>query len=274
MLNLSASLVLFHNEPADYNRAISSFLNGSDGILYVIDNSKQPLKSDLFQHPRVNYIFTGKNLGFGKGHNKAIELVGNKSDVHLIINPDIYFDINVLPEILIFLKENPNVGALMPQVLYPDKRIQHLCKLIPTPVDLICRRFFPLIAELIINPHYELRDLPQDRPSVVPVVSGCFLLVRTKLFHQIGGFDEHFFMYMEDVDLSRRIGEISDVVYFPLVKVTHVHARGSYKKIKMLRHHIISAMRYFNKWGWIYDKKRQKINQRYYHLKVESLKTD
>ena len=89
MIFITASLVLYHNDPKDYEAAISSFLKGCDGIIYVIDNSSQRLKSQFFSTPRVNYIFVGRNLGFGAAHNLAISRLPNLSKAHLILNPDI-----------------------------------------------------------------------------------------------------------------------------------------------------------------------------------------
>jgi GT2 family glycosyltransferase len=90
-VKLSGSLVLFHNDPALYGLAIQSFLSSCDGVLYVVDNSSEPLAHELFRHPRVRYIFLDCNLGFGSAHNQAITTVGVESDLHLILNPDISF---------------------------------------------------------------------------------------------------------------------------------------------------------------------------------------
>jgi GT2 family glycosyltransferase len=260
-MKVSASLVLFHNEPAQYKSAIMSFLDGCDGVLYIVDNSSSPLKDPVFAHTRVKYLYFGSNLGFGKAHNRALTLVGNTSDVHLLLNPDVYFDCNVLPTMMEYLNSDKDIGVLMPKINYPDGTLQHLCKLLPTPVDLIFRRFIPLSAfKNRINQRYELHSLPQDRPSCVPTLSGCFLLVRTSILQQLGGFDERYFMYMEDVDLVRRIGDIAQTVYLPSVVVTHTYAKGSYRKKKLLVYHLESAIRYFFKWGWFFDKVRKKRN--------------
>lgn len=261
-MNLSASLVLFHNDPAQYERAMRCFLDGCDGVLYVVDNSMAPLQHELFAHPRVRYVHAGENLGFGKAHNRAFAMAAGTSDAHLLLNPDISFEPHVLPELGQFLGANPGVGAVMPQITYPDGSLQRLCKLLPTPLDLILRRFIP--AESIkakINQRYEMHGLPQNRPSRVPTLSGCFLLIRTELLHRLGGFDERFFMYLEDVDLVRRIGEVAQTVYLPSVAVVHAYAKGSYRSRKLLGYHLRSAIQYFNKWGWFFDRVRRTRNR-------------
>lgn len=261
-MKLSASLVLFHNDPVQYSLAIQSFLDGCDGVLYVVDNSKLPLKHDLFLHPRVHYMYCGINLGFGKAHNRALAQIANTSDAHLLLNPDVVFDRNTLPALVKYLEDAQDVGALMPRIENPDGSLQRLCKLLPTPADLILRRFISSKAvKNRINRKYELHGLPQDRPLCVPTLSGCFLLIRTRLLQRIGGFDERYFMYMEDVDLVRRIGDVAKTVYFPSVKVVHEYAKGSYRNKKLLAYHLASAVRYFFKWGWFFDKVRRKRNE-------------
>jgi GT2 family glycosyltransferase len=274
-MNISASLVLFHNDPTEYGQAIRCFLDGCDGLLYVVDNSTTPLKHELFAHPRVRYVHAEENLGFGRAHNRAIAMVAGTSEAHLLLNPDISFEPHVLPELGQFLRANQGVGAVMPRINYPDGSLQRLCKLLPTPVDLILRRFIP--SERIkskINKRYEMHELAQDMPSCVPSLSGCFLLIRSDLLSRLRGFDERFFMYMEDVDLVRRIGDVSDTVYLPVVQVVHAYAKGSYRNSKLLGYHLRSAILYFNKWGWFFDSIRKIRNRTKLNFRITEDRTD
>lgn len=262
MMKLSASLVLYNNDPEQFGQAIQDFLDGSDGCLVVIDNSPIRLCHPLFDHSRVQYEFTGENLGFGRAHNRALAIVNGGSQVHLLLNPDIAFAKQVLPHLLEYMDRNPDVGALMPRIEYPDGSLQRLCKLLPSPVDLMLRRFIPFAAiQLAINRRYELHDLRQDRPACVPSLSGCFLLVRTQILQDIGGFDERYFMYMEDVDLVRRIGDRWTTVYEPSVAVSHGYGKGSYRDRKLTNLHMKSALSYFFKWGWVLDGTRRRRNR-------------
>ena len=104
----------------------------------------------------------------------------------------------------------PDCGLVMPQILYPNGNIQYLCKLLPTPMDLFGRRFIPIrkYQEKSAD-RYELHFTGYDKVMEVPSLSGCFMFMRVDILKKVSGFDERFFMYAEDLDLCRRIGEIS-----------------------------------------------------------------
>lgn len=261
-MQLTASLVLYDNSPEQYGEAMRCFLEGSDGQLVVIDNSPAPLCHDLFKHPRVRYEFANDNLGFGRAHNRALAMIAEDSDIHLFLNPDISFERAVLPTLVDHFRTNPAAGAVMPRVEYMDGSLQRLCKLLPTPIDLFFRRYIPIPAiRRAINRRYELHALPQDRVTMVPFLSGCFLLARTHILRKLQGFDERYFMYMEDVDLVRRIGDRWETNYVPAVSVLHGYQRASLNNPGLKKIHIQSTIRYFQKWGWIWDRQRYRRNR-------------
>lgn len=259
---ITASLVLYNADPEIFESAIFCFFKSlPTGILVVVDNSSSPTQSEWFEDPRIEYVYLGKNVGFGAGHNLAFKYVEPISDFHLILNPDIIFGEGVLPRLVQLMSYNGSIGAVMPQIRFRNGELQRLCKLLPTPLDLIVRRFIPIQKFVrMLNVRYELHGLPQDTTSVIPSLSGCFLLVRSRLFAKLNGFDERYFMYLEDVDLVRRIGDHSNAVYEPSVYVIHGYEKGSYKSRKLLGYHLKSAFRYFNKWGWFLDKVRVQRN--------------
>lgn len=111
------------------------------------------------------------------------------------------------------------------------------------------------------NERFELRNWSYDTIQDIPSLSGCFMFARMDILRQVGGFDERFFMYAEDLDLCRRIGQVSRTVFFPKVSIMHTYAKGSYHDAKLLRHHIVSLIRYFNKWGWFFDAERRRVNR-------------
>jgi GT2 family glycosyltransferase len=259
---ISASLVIYNCKPELFVNAAMSFLNGCEkGILVISDNSDSRLSHPLLENPRVRYIFNSANVGFGAAHNNAFSTIGRNSDFHLILNPDITFLPDVIPHIVKVMQHSLEIGVLMPRINYPDGSLQRLCKLLPTPIDLIFRRFVPIKSlQNCINYRYELHDLPQDKLLDVPSISGCFLMLRSQLLRDVGGFDERYFMYLEDVDLVRRIGALARVVYDPRVSVVHEYAKGSYRNKKLLVYHMKSAVLYFTKWGWWFDLQRKERN--------------
>ncbi len=231
---------------------------------YVVDNSPSDDLRAVAEKYRVVYIHSSENIGFGRGHNLALGRIGCSSTYHLILNPDISFGPLILGELHEFLEMNPEIGWVMPSVLYPDGTRQNLCKRLPSPWDLFSRRFlmnYEFDLPLIGRSRFECNDMDLTRPRPIPYLSGCFAFVRTDLIQAVGGFDERFFMYLEDTDLVRRIGEIALTVFYPYATVYHVHGRGSYKSLKLLGHHLLSAVRYFNKWGWFIDGRRAQINR-------------
>jgi GT2 family glycosyltransferase len=260
-VTVTASMVLYHNPPELFGPAIQSFLDSSaDARIAIVDNSATPLVHELFQHDRVVRIFTGRNLGFGSGHNLGFAKVAS-GDFHLLLNPDVRFSAKAVEALLSFAASDSAIGAVMPRICFPDGSLQRLCKLLPTPFDLLLRRFVavPFLQERRRRA-YELVGLPQDRISDVPSLSSCFLLLRTALFRELGGFDERYFMYMEDVDLVRRIGDRARTVYYPFVTIEHRYAKGSYNDKRLLGYHIRSALKYFSKWGWYFDAARARRN--------------
>jgi hypothetical protein len=93
-----------------------------------------------------------------------------------------------------------------------------------------------------------------------PVLSGCFTLFNTEALQKIGFYDDSFFMYFEDWDLSRRIHQKYKTIYYPKVSITHEYESGANKNKKLFIIFIKSAIKFFNKWGWILDRERNKIN--------------
>lgn len=264
MTKITVSIVTYKNNYSDIIKVIHSFMNCNNKFkIIIIDNSPTNELEKIELIPDVEYIFNNKNLGFGAGHNIAInKTILEEIEYHLVLNPDVYFDSEVIDKILSYMDQNRDIGLVMPKIKYPDNQTQYLCKLLATPIDLVIRRFIPISKWISKrNNRYELRFTDYETIMQIPSLSGCFMLLRTDVLKKIGGFDERFFMYCEDFDLCRRIGQVSKTVFYPEVSIIHNYGKGSYDISILLLHHISSAFKYFNKWGWFFDKDRRRINK-------------
>lgn len=264
--SLSASVVLYHNTQGQIEKLLNSFTVTSVQLeLFLIDNS--PEKHAFIKLEKlpefVRYLPQGSNLGYGVAHNLAI-LGKNQGAYHLICNPDVYFEPIMLAQMLRFMDSHKSIGLLMPKVVWPDNTDQGLRKLLPTPFDLFVRRFLPSFLQGLTRKQmklYQLEHLNAAKSMLVPVLSGCFMLCRASVLQSVKGFDPRFFLYLEDVDLSRRMNEKAVNLYWPTAQVTHEYQKDSYKSLNHLLKHLKSAVQYFNKHGWFIDKSRKHINE-------------
>lgn len=266
-MKLSASIVLYQTDLTPLKKVIDSyFACKSEALqLFLVDNSPTDvLKSVVTMYPdkEIHYIFNNENMGYGKAHNIAIKKSMEQGlPYHIVLNPDVVIQEGALEKLTLYMNEHPEVGNIMPKIIYPDGQLQYLCKLLPSPIDLIFRRFIPFKKwRDKINQKYELHSFRYDKKINIPNLSGCFMFLRTKALEKVGLFDENIFMYLEDIDLNRRIHRAYKTIFFPEAVVVHEYQKASYKNIKLLKAHIKSAIYYFNKYGWFFDKERRIIN--------------
>lgn len=262
-MKINASIVTFHTKHTDLRRLINCVKQSPINKLFIIDNSSNDeLREFVKDDQQIHYIHS-VNLGYGSGHNIAIKKsIEENSTYHIVLNPDVYWNGKVIDELSSFMEANKECGLVMPKVCYPNGDTQYLCKLLPTPMDLIGRRFLPLISYKAQHDYnYELHWSGYDKIMEVPSLSGCFMFMRCSVLEKVGGFDERYFMYAEDLDLCRRIGEVSKTMFYPNVSIVHEYEKGSYKNRRLLKYHIKSIIKYFNKWGWFVDKKRNLRNK-------------
>lgn len=260
---ITASIVSYHHPVLEIKRIVDCLLDVPIETIYIIDNSSNDSLRKLEKlSDKICYIHS-ENRGYGTSHNIAIrESINSGSQYHVIINPDIYFEPKVICILSKYMDQHADVGLIMPKVIYPNGELQYLCKLLPTPEDLILRRFFGKDWFLKKKYKFELRFSQYNKKMEVPFLSGCFMFLRIDALLKVGLFDERFFMYGEDIDLSRRIHQVYRTIFLPDVTIIHAHEAASYKNRKMMFIHIQNIIRYFNKWGWFFDKERQKINQK------------
>lgn len=273
--NVAVSVVLYKTDRRQLAACIQSVLESPlAGRLTLVDNSPTDgLRSFVESMPgadgRVEYRFNPSNPGYGAAHNRALSrsVDALKSGdecwrYHLVVNPDVRFEPGTLEGLAAYMDARPDVGLVMPKVVYPDGSVQRLCKLLPSPLELLAR----VVPERLrgLFDRRNVLDLPfwdYDREMDIPWLSGCFMFLRTATVKAVGGFDERFFMYGEDIDFSRRINAATRTMFYPGVSVVHEHEAASKKSLRMLLVHAVNVARYFNKWGWLFDARRREINR-------------
>ncbi len=266
MINIS---VVLYNTPEYQIDRLFDVCAKISGLhcLYLIDNSPQPMY--LYNPKRGNiivpteYIYNDKNLGYGRAHNIALrKSIEDNISFHLVVNADIDFSATTIRTLTEYMNNHSDVALLSPKIFYPNGDIQYLCKLLPSPYDLFGRRFLPSSWTEKRQYEYELHASGYDKIMNLPYLSGCFMFLRVSALQDVGLFDERYFMYPEDIDLTRRLHRHYKTLFYPGASVVHNHERASYKSLKMTMIHIVNMCRYFNKWGWIIDRERNEFNQR------------
>jgi GT2 family glycosyltransferase len=263
-IKITASIVLYKSNAVMVSDIIKSFLIiDLDFKLYLIDNSPSDELKSLVSNQKIEYLHNPSNPGFGASHNiaikKAIEL---NSKYHFIVNPDIYFKGNVVNPMIEYMENDPKIGMIMPEILNVDGSIQNLPKLLPSPFSILWRKLKkPVNAYQKFINEYELREVPKHVIYNAPILSGCFTLLNLEAVKIIGMYDDAFFMYFEDWDLSRRMHKLYKTIYFPKVSVTHEYESGANKNKRLFKIFVNSAVTYFNKWGWFFDSERKRINK-------------
>lgn len=241
---------MYQNNLDIVEKTIDSFLNTTieNKRLYIVDNSTTNALEKEFNHPLIEYQFVGDNIGFGAGHNKVLEKVKNTSDYHLILNPDVEFNSDVIPSLVNVIERDKDVAMIAPKVIFPSGEHQHTCRKYPTFLEMISRR---LKVFKNYTQNHEYRDLDLSKPFYPEFIHGCFYIFKTEDFVKIGGFDERYFLYMEDVDICRKIDQLGKKkLYYPNVQITHILKKESSKSVRLFFTHLNSSFKYFKKWGF------------------------
>ena len=262
-MDLSVVIVNYHTFDLTRN-TINSILKYEYPFSYEIivvdnaseDNSLSNLK-DYFKDS-VKFISSKENNGFAAGNNQGLRIASGK--YILLLNSDTVVWENTLEKIYNFMENNPFVGACGCRVLLADGTLDKACKRsFPNVKNSFYRLFH--IPTNSKEDNYNLDNLPDDGIYEIDCLTGAFIFARKKCLDSVGLLDETFFMYGEDIDLSRRMHKCFKTLYYPDVTIIHHHEAASYKSLEMMFVHIRNIIKYFNKWGWFFDSERRKINK-------------
>ena len=263
--DISASIVMYRYRGEELDEIISIIEKTNLKILLVlVDNS--PTSTDKYKkYDNVKYIFSNKNHGYGKGQNIALKFVNGKSKIHIFLSSDLKLPKNFFIESYNFLSKYKKVDVFVPKILNYDGSLQYSIKFLPNPLNLILR-IVPLNISKFFKSYknYEIqKNFSEDEYMIIPYGSGSVVIFRNDKGFLQYLFDERFFLYMEDLDWFRKMGKSMILVYNPKIVVKHFHNAESKKFLRLFLIHVFSAIKYFNKNGWLNDKQRVKINKKF-----------
>jgi len=226
-------------------------------IIVVDNNSDDSIGKILaWQYPSVVFIQNEVNVGMGAGNNVGIRRA--KGDYVVVMNPDTICFADTFQILYKYMEEHKKVGVVGPKQLNPDKTVQDSCYRWHSLLTPIYRRTFlgkTKFAQKDTN-RFLMRDFDHESECEVDWLLGSFLFLRKEAIFSIGLFDERYFLYFEDTDLSRSLWNKNwKVVYYPGARIIHNHnrasAQGAWYKFftnKASREHIVSWMKYLLKW--------------------------
>lgn len=234
---------------------------GMTTCLYLVDNSDdaeyfsrlEAMSAEVCYGDslRLELICSPGNLGYGGGNN----LVRDQLDsyYHLVVNPDVIVRPNTLCQAVAYFERNGDIAMLSPMVEEEGGQCHHVVKVYPDCFTLLlrylgCAGLSRIFASRLSR--YQCDHLVDQADCSVELAGGCFQFMRTELFQRIGGFDDRFFMYFEDFDLSIRAREHGAIAYVPMVKISHAGGDVGRKTFTHHRFFAVSALRFFNKHGW------------------------
>lgn len=259
-MKLSACIVIYNGLP-EALKAAASVLEHTRRYpltLYLVDNAspdgsgaqlaQAAAQLPLAQGQRVEAICREKNGGFGTGHNTVLPRLD--SDLHFILNPDILLEADTLSDMADWMAANPQAVMARPALRFPDGQPQVLPLRRCRALALVYRQATWLVFLKRCNDRYVMADRDLTVPTEIEFCTGSFSAVRTADFRAVGGFDEKYFMYVEDADLTQRLLRRGKVYLLPQFEAVHVWHREAHRNLRHFRWQTRSMLRYFWKWGF------------------------
>jgi GT2 family glycosyltransferase len=252
------------NTREDLKQAITSVLESGREVslqLVVLDNASRDGSAEMVREefPGVTLIESDENLGFARGYNRAAAEAAGR---HLLmLNPDTVAHPGALRRLVEFLDAEPAGGAAGPRLLNADGSLQYSCRRFPTPLAALLRN--TVLGRLAPNNHYTrdylMADWDHSEVRAVDWISGAAMCIRREAWEQVGGFDEGYFMYAEDMDWCLRAQQAGWKVYYvPDAMIMHHIGRSSDQRpLPMVVAFHRSAARFYRrhyapKWPWVF----------------------
>jgi GT2 family glycosyltransferase len=221
---------------------------GVDNEIVVIDNDSGDGTQEYLKKEGIKAILSTSNLGYGR----AVNLAANEATMKylFILNPDTEVPSGSLNALYRYARASEEIGLISPVLRHPDGAPQLSARHFPGRLDFLVGRGSPLFKLGLAREKTAGYIWPEnENPLEVPAVSATAVLIERELFCRIGGFDERFFLYLEDLDLCLRIRESGlKIMLLPSVQITHRWRQSSRnRRYFALYHHHLSVWRYFAK---------------------------
>jgi len=249
------AIVAYHPESEEVSRLEECLDRLGKGISYGVlaNDHKGEEAVDRLSRSAAVFIRSKENLGYGRAANMLYREMRCTPEYFCIINTDVNWEEGSIEKAIDWLDRNKNVSLAVPKITDMNGDIEYLCKRDPTVLAMISRRFIPLhMKPKILKKYddwYRMMDKDYGTCFEADYLSGCFMIARTACYANIGGFDEDYFLYLEDADLTRRMKAEGRTVHLPFVSVQHMWGKGNYKKLSLTIENIKSCIIYFRKWG-------------------------
>lgn len=197
----------------------------------------------------ARYVPLSQNVGYGSAVNRAVSTLSRSIEWVLVSNPDVVIEHGVLERLVAVAESQPDIGAVGPQVLTAEGAVYPSARSIPSLRTGVGHALFANFWPSNPWTRRYLRDDARGENREVGWLSGSCVLIRRAVFEEIGGFDDQFFMYFEDVDLGHRLGRAGfRNIYEPSVSVTHTGAHSTKTdRAEMINAHHASARRFLGK---------------------------
>jgi len=225
------------------------------GYAVVVNDYTPGEPVDALKFNSDKFITFDENLGYGVAANRLFSQLNFTPPYIAVLNTDICWNQGTFEDMLLWISSNPDVGMVVPKIINERSELQYLCKRNPTILALFSRRFLHSSIKPSWLKRYDkwfvMSSCNYDTVLDLTYLSGCCMVIRSSAFREVGGFDERFFLYLEDADLCRTISKNARCVHLPIVSVTHKWGRGNYLKMRLMFVNIVSAWKYFSKWGWV-----------------------
>ncbi len=273
MKSLSIGIVTYRSDLEVFGRLLSSLIDAvgalgspadvSVDILVVCNDESASVRAELHAYvkqiahempvnARLELIEGHGNVGYGAGQN--IALTRSSAECHVVLNPDVVLDRAALVESLRFLNRHEDTVMVVPQGFDGADRYARLAKRSPSLFVLLLRAMSVhatrgLLGRLVGGYTYADK-LPSASPEPVELASGCYMFCRRNALEAVGGFDERYFLYFEDYDLSRRIAKYGAIYELPTVRIRHLGGRTAHRGFRRISYFVQSAYIFFQRYGW------------------------